>query len=253
MRNCSTLKRSWRIALISVGMMSLTELVIDAQADDAQKTAKVRIVLVGDSTVTDQSGWGLAFAGLLKPEAECVNMARSGSSSKSFYDQGSWKQALAQKPNFVLIQFGHNDQPGKGPDRETDPKTTYRDNLVRYIEQARQAGAQPILVTSLARRIFTPEGKISSSLTPYVEAMKAVAAEQKVPLVDLHGRSIAHLERIGPAEAETYGPPLPNEAGKFDGTHLSNKGAAAIAPLVVEMLWDAEPALRACLPAPKKV
>src|SRR4051794_19422458 len=99
----------------------------------AEPPAKVRIVLVGDSTVTDQAGWGAAFARLLGPEAECINQARSGSSTKSCLNQGDWKKALAHKPDYVLIQFGHNDMPGKGPERETDPKTTYPANLARFV------------------------------------------------------------------------------------------------------------------------
>ena len=75
-----------------------------------------------------------------KPEAECVNMARSGNSSKSYYDKGTWKQALAQKPDFVLIQFGHNDQPGHPGDRETDPQTTYKQFMTQYVDEARAAG-----------------------------------------------------------------------------------------------------------------
>src|SRR5436853_7684873 len=73
-------------------------------AGAAENPDKVRIVLVGDSTVTDKGGWGGAFAGLLKPSAECVNLARSGHSSKSYYDKGYWKQVLERKPAFVLIQ-----------------------------------------------------------------------------------------------------------------------------------------------------
>ena len=131
-----------------------------SNAARAEDLPAVKIVLAGDSTVTDNAGWGQAFAELLKPPAVCVNLARSGRSTKSFYDEGQWKKVLAEKPNYVLIQFGHNDQPGKGPERETDPATTYRTNLVRYITEARAAGAKPILVTSLCRRVYTAEGKI---------------------------------------------------------------------------------------------
>src|SRR5206468_1588266 len=91
-------------------------------AAEEAKPTRVRIVLVGDSTVTDRGGWGSGFAKLLGPDAECVNLARSGRSSKSFIHEGHWKKALEQKPDYVLIQFGHNDMPGKGPQRETDPK-----------------------------------------------------------------------------------------------------------------------------------
>jgi lysophospholipase L1-like esterase len=208
------------------------------------KSEKVRIVLVGDSTVTDKAGWGLGFAALVKPGAECINQARGGASSKSYYDSGLWKRALEQKPTYVLIQFGHNDQPGKGAERETDPKTTYREYLGKYIDEARQAGAQPILVTSLVRRIFNPDGKLRPDLEPYAEGMKAVAAEKQVPLVDLHARSKELAERLGPEKAKTFGPAHPTQAGQIDGTHLNPEGAAAFAPLIAEELVKAVPALR---------
>jgi pectinesterase len=129
----------------------------------------VRIVLAGDSTVNDQGGWGPGFRATFGPKVEVVNLAKNGRSSKSFRDEGLWAPALAPKPDYVLIQFGHNDVPGKGPARETDAATTYRENLTRYIEEVRAAGGTPVLVTSIVRRNFTPEGKIKrDSLAPYV-------------------------------------------------------------------------------------
>src|SRR5947209_12912404 len=122
----------------------------------AQKSLKpVRIVLVGDSTVNDEGGWGPGFRASFGPNVEVINLAKNGRSSKSFRDEGLWAPALAAEPNYILIQFGHNDVPGKGPDRETDAKTTYRENMARYVDEARAAGAIPILVTSIVRRNFT--------------------------------------------------------------------------------------------------
>ena len=125
-------------------------------------------------------------------------MARNGRSSKSYLDEGHWRAALAKGADVVLIQFGHNDQPGKGPERETDPATTYRANLSRYIDEARAADALPVIVTSLTRRNFDDGGKVVSDLFPYADAAKAVAAEAGVPLVDLHAASIDALNRLGP-------------------------------------------------------
>ncbi len=206
------------------------------------KPARVRIVLVGDSTVSDGSGWGPAFAKLLGPDNECLNLARSGRSSKSFINEGHWKKALEQKPDYVLIQFGHNDMPGKGPERETDPKTTYREWMARYVDEARSAGARPVLVTSMTRRVFTKEGKIKSDLGPYVEAVKELAKEKKVPLVDLHARAIELLNRLGPEASAAFNPPS-KEPGKIDRTHLSARGAEAMAKLVAEELRKAAPEL----------
>src|SRR5437870_1115592 len=130
----------------------------------------VRIVLTGDSTVNDGGGWGPGLRSFFTPQVEVTNLARNGRSSKSFRDEGAWAPALDARANYILIQFGHNDGPGKGPERETDPKTTYRENMARYVDEARAAGAEPVLVTSIVRRVFTAEGKIKrDSLAPYVE------------------------------------------------------------------------------------
>ncbi len=128
----------------------------------------IKIVLAGDSTVAPNGGWGPGLAPLLAPSALLVNLARGGRSSKSFRDEGHWKAVLEQKPDYVFLQFGHNDQPGKGPERETDPNTTYAQNLAHYVDEARGIGAKPVLVTSLSRRTFSPQGKIQSDLTPYL-------------------------------------------------------------------------------------
>ncbi|HEX3654941.1 MAG TPA: rhamnogalacturonan acetylesterase [Pirellulales bacterium] len=205
--------------------------------------ASVYIVLVGDSTVTDNAGWGRAFADLLLPTVRCTNTARGGQSTKSFLDSGNWAKALALHPTHVLIQFGHNDQPGKGPNRETDPKTTYRANLTRYVDEARAAGARPILVTSLTRRTFI-NGKLVDSLAPYPEAMKAVAAEKHVPLVDLHDRSFEVVERLGPVASEELGPFT--KEGKRDHSHLAEPGKIMTAQLVVAELCKVAPDLAPC-------
>jgi lysophospholipase L1-like esterase len=209
-----------------------------------KREAKVVVVLlVGDSTVAENSGgWGPGFAKLLGPGAEHVNMARSGRSSKSFINEGLWKKALEKKPNYVLIQFGHNDMPGKGPARETDPKTSFREYLTRYITDARAAGAKPILVTPMTRRLFNRDGKIRSNLTAYAEAAKKVAQEKKVALVDLHARSIEVLDKLGPRAAAELNM-TSKEPGKVDLTHLSPKGSEVMAKLVAEELRKSEPTL----------
>jgi pectinesterase len=112
----------------------------------AASGSNVRIVLVGDSTVTDDSGWGLGFKRLLAPGVDCRNTAANGRSSKSFRDEGRWAAALDLKGDYYLLQFGHNDEPGKGPERETDPGTTYAGNMSRYVDECRLVA--PILVTS---------------------------------------------------------------------------------------------------------
>ena len=200
----------------------------------------VRIVLVGDSTVTDRSGWGHGFRLFLGDGVECVNAAAGGRSSKSYIDEGKWTEALALKGDYYLIQFGHNDQPGKGPERETDPRTTFRANLARYVDDVVGIGGRPILVTSLTRRHF--EGaRIQSSLGPYVDAVKAVGAAKGVPVIDLHATSIALAERMGETAWEPLSPRT--ATGEIDRTHLNSRGSLVVAPLVVDGLRAAVPRL----------
>lgn len=208
----------------------------------AEAPPRTVVALAGDSTVTDTAGWGAAFATLLNPStAECKNFAGGGQSTKSFRDSKKWQQVLDAKPAFVLIQFGHNDMPGKGPHRETDPATTYAENLARYVDEARAIGAQPVLVTSLTRRVFDA-GRIRGELKPYAEAMRKVAEEKRVPLVDLFARSMALHETMGEKESESFNPPG-KKPGQTDRTHLNAHGAEIIAGIIAEELKKVAPEL----------
>ncbi len=222
-------------------MLKLAALSLLAVAAIAQNR-HLKIVLVGDSTVNDEGGWGPGLRESLGPKVEVVNLALNGRSSKSFRDEGRWEPALAAKPDFLLIQFGHNDGPGKGPDRETDAKTTYRENMARYVDEARAAGAKPILVTSIVRRNFTPDGKIAvDSLWPYVEVVRALAAEKKVPLIDAYSLTLEQAEKLGPAGCEEID--ARDKDGKPDHTHLGPKGRTEIGAMVARELVRLESTL----------
>jgi pectinesterase len=208
----------------------------------AQTPSPIRIVLVGDSTVTDDSGWGLGFKQLLTDRASCVNTAANGRSSKSFIDEGRWQAALLQHGDYYLIQFGHNDQPGKGADRETDPATTFPQNIARFVDDVRAMGATPILVTSLARRTFDESGQtLTSTLTPWVEAVKKVGAEKHVPVIDLAASSAALSARLGRDALYEFSPKT--DTGEWDTTHLNAKGSLLFGRLVVDELRLKAPAL----------
>lgn len=208
----------------------------------AQET-KVRVALAGDSTVTDKAGWGAAFAKLLGSQAECLNFAAGGQSTKSFREGKTkpWQKVLDSKPAFVLIQFGHNDMPGKGAHRETDPATTYRENLIHCIDEARAVGAQPIIVTSVVRRLFM-DGKIRGELRPYAEAAKKVGEEKKVPVVDLFERSLALHNEMGAEKSDAFNP-LGKDGKASDHTHLNEHGAEVIAGIIAEEIRKVQPDL----------
>lgn len=188
----------------------------------------ITIAMIGDSTVADKAGWGKAFAGRFKKNVKVLNFAVGGRSSKSWYDEKRLPKVLTAKPGYVFIQFGHNDQPGKGPKRETDPATTYRDYLTLYVNEFRKIGAKPIIVSSVTRRRFENNGKIKSTLTPWAEAAKVVAKELKVPFVDLHAASMDYHNKIGQEASMTFNPK------KGDTTHFNKKGAEAITDLIIK-------------------
>lgn len=222
----------------------------------AVRAENVRIVLVGDSTVTDNAGWGLGFKQFLSDDAECINTAQGGRSSESFRREGRWTNALAHKADYYLIQFGHNNEPGK-PGRSTD-MPTFVSNMVSYVEEARAAGVKPVLVTPLTRRQWDKDrpGKIRSSLAPYAEEVKKIAAEKRVPLVDLHARSVELCESLGREKCLEFSPPKivdGTNTGGFDGTHLNPKGYVLFARLVVDELRKAVPELAPVLRDQPKV
>jgi lysophospholipase L1-like esterase len=203
----------------------------------------VRIALAGDSTVTEGSGWGAGFREQCRAQVECLNLARNGRSSRSFIAEGHWQRVLAQRPAYVLIQFGHNDQPGKGPERETDAATTYKELLRRYLDEARGIEARPVLVTSLARRNFKDVQIAADVLANYATAAREVADEKNVPLIDLNALSLALLNQLGPAKAAEFD--VKNKDGSPDHTHLSRKGSAVFGNIVARELVKVVPELGA--------
>ncbi len=204
------------------------------------------IVTVGDSTVCDYPperkiyGWGQMLGEFFDDDVRIVNLAQSGRSSKSFIREGRWDKALAVKPDYVFIQFGHNDCPGKG-DRTTDPNSDYMDNLRKYVDDTRRIGAEPILVTPVSRRTFGANGKIADSLSPYVRAMIRVGAEKRVPVIDLNARSVELFERLGDAGSAHL------SCAPGDRTHFSAQGARAMAKIVAEGLYTKVPNLQCYL------
>ncbi len=175
------------------------------------------------------SGWGGAFcAHHLTSFAACVNLGRGGRSSSSYTAEGSWQLALNEMatPGFtatyVLIQFGHNDQPGK-PGRSTDLVTEFPVNIARYVTETRAKGATPVLVTPLARRQFKA-GKLDNDLVPWADAIRKIAQDTSTPLLDLNADSAAALQALGPVLAARFAqlPPSPEVAAALQtGTTIA--------------------------------
>ena len=210
---------------------------------EAQENA-VSVGLIGDSTVAVQSGWGPAFAERFNKHAKIVNYAKNGATLEALSKK--LDELVQLKPDYVLIQFGHNDQ-------KRYDTTVYSDRLRSYVERIRTSGGKAVIVSSVTRRSFDAHGKIVSNLvknekysykgtlTDYANAAEAVAEELNLPFIDLHGASIAHHNRIGRDESMTY------NFKEGDKTHFNRRGAEAITDLILEELEAVVPGLAAYL------
>lgn len=205
------------------------------------------VLLVGDSTMAPQTGYGDALCARLSPALACLNLARGGRSTLSYRAEGLWDRALARLrsadrslQHLVLIQFGHNDQPGK-PGRSTELATEFPANLERFVTEVRAAGGLPVLLTPLTRRSFR-DGQLVDDLAPWAVATTRVASTLKVPLVDLHASSRQLVQALGPQQADALAQAPPGTPG-FDRTHLGARGACHFAGLVAEALARAVPPL----------
>lgn len=231
----------FRTRAIAVFSLLMTLLGVSATAQNTVgKSFQNRIFFIGDSTMATQNGYGDAICHWLKDKAECFNLAKNGRSSKSFREEGLWQEAIARMKNnpdnlnqWVLIQFGHNDQPGK-PGRSTDLATEYPVNLEKYVIETRAAGANPILVTPLIRRSFKA-GQHQDDLIEWATAMKAVASRLNVPLIDLHNLSKQHVIAVGEDKADQYAE-TPKGTPRFDRTHLGPLGACVFGGMVLQQL-----------------
>jgi lysophospholipase L1-like esterase len=173
-----------------------------------------------------------------------INHAASGRSTKTFIKQGRWQKALAENPDYVFIQFGHNDSHAPENPESTSAAVDFREYLRQYIVDTRAVGATPILITPMVRRTFDPEGRLQDNLAPYADAMKAVAREKNCALIDLHTSSRSLVEELGPSRARTFA----NKPNDF--THFNETGARAMAALIVRDLLVAEPKLGKLLVKP---
>lgn len=206
--------------------------------------------LIGDSTVSlytsayyPRMGWGQVFGSYFKSTLVASDKARSGRSSKSFYDEGAWTpvQAALKAGDYVFIQFGHNDEK-TDPALHTDPYTTYQQYLTRYIDTARARGAIPILVTPVERNSWSG-GTIKATHGTYPAAMRALASSKGVPLIDLTAGSTTKYISLGQTYT-TWNVFMNLPAGRYanypngnsDNTHFQENGAHIIARLVTGVI-----------------
>ena len=201
------------------------------------------IYLAGDSTVCDykpeqapMTGWGQALRDFCKPGVTVRNLAVGGRSTKSFQVEGRWKKLLAQlKPgDFVLIQFGHNDQKRDRPALYAEAGTDYRANLEKFVQEVRAEQATPVLCTPVNRRSF-PNGVFRRSLAEYPEVVREVGRKTGTAVLDLNAATeklflaegvegtVKYFTIVAPGEYPGY------PKGAKDNTHFSYLGAVTVA------------------------
>src|SRR5665213_2730696 len=207
------------------------------------------IYIAGDSTVVDQTkepwaAWGQMLPLFFDSSISIANEAESGETIRSFVGERRFDKVMStiRPGDYLMIQFGHNDQkPGKG---YVPAATDFKTYLLRYISEARAHGATPILVTPMNRRNFDSNGKIVQTLGDYPEAMREVAAEQKVALIDLNAISKTIFEAMGEAgtlHAFVHYPPnsFPDQPDELkDNTHFNSYGAYELARAIVQNIRD---------------
>ena len=213
----------------------------------AQKTP-VTIFLAGDSTMAEklaekrpETGWGEKLQAYFdEKRIKIENHAQNGRSTKTFIAENRWQAIVdkLEKGDYVFIQFGHNDQSKEKGERYTPPED-FKDNLRRMISDVRAKNAIPVLLTPVARRRFDKDGKFYDTHGKYPDLTRSVAAEMKVPLIDMQRSSEKLITKYGvekskklflilqPGESENY----PN--GLDDNTHFSPLGAEEMARLAV--------------------
>jgi lysophospholipase L1-like esterase len=224
---------------------------------------KLKIFLAGDSTIAikdskafPETGWGMPFVQFWDSTVTVVNKAKNGRSTKSFMQEGLWKSITgeAAEGDYVLIQFGHNDEV---PTKKTyTTEKEFESNLVQYVREARDKKAIPVLLTPVARRKFDSTGHIVGTHEVYAQIVRDVARKENVPLIDLDKRAQQLYQKLGveasrllfnylePGEHPNY------PDGKKDDTHFSELGARLIAELVLADLKALQPGLAARIVKP---
>ena len=212
---------------------------------------KITIYMIGDSTMAEYdstkyplTGWGMKLPMFFNENVTIRNFAKSGKSTKSFRDLGYWKTVKdsLKKGDYLIIQFGHNDEKAYDTTRYTVPGGSYNENLKRFITEAKAKGAIPILVTPIRRRKFDENGTLIDTHGKYPDAMRQVAEEMNVPLIDLTKLSKKLIESYGIEDSKKLfhwvkpGKYSAYPEGKEDNTHFSELGATEFAKLVAEKI-----------------
>lgn len=200
---------------------------------------KINVYLAGDSTVqtydssrAPQAGWGQCIADYFTDDVQFFNHAIGGRSSKTFITEGRLEKIGQEikEGDYLFIQMGHNDSTKSRPERYTEPYEDYKEYLRQYIKVARERMAIPILITPVGRLHYV-RGEFLADFGDYCNAMKEVADEEDVLLIDLMKTSIQYFTTIGYEEVHRF---FMISVNGTDCTHFTDKGANEMARLVSE-------------------
>ena len=212
----------------------------EAAAPRVAPNASARTIYIcGDSTVEDHrneplGSWGLVLPAFVRPGWTTANFAKSGLAMKTFEEEGRLERVLEHlaKDDWVLIQFGHNDQKIPGEEAENG----YTRRLGEWIDRIREKGAHPVLVTPVERRGCSSGRQWGKSLAKYAEAVKAVAAAKGVPYIDLNDASYRMMGALGAEGSKRL---QRNGTEKnIDNTHHNMYGAYEMARIIAAGLAE---------------
>ena len=201
--------------------------------------------LCGNSTVVDQdeepwASWGQMITRWFTDQISVANYAESGETATSFIAAGRLKKIVSlMKPgDYIFMEFGHNDQKEKRPGSGAFYNYVYA--LKHFVDEARAKGVTPIFVTPTQRRSFDKNGKIQETHADYPDAMRWMAKDLGIQLIELHDMTRTFYESMGVEEskhafvhypAHTY----PGQTTAFaDNTHFNPYGAFEISKMIVE-------------------
>lgn len=200
------------------------------------------VFLLGDSTVADQSSepyasWGQMLPALFKPTVAVANHAESGETYRDSLARRRLDKILStlQPGDTVLLQFGHNDQ--KQQRDGSGSVESYQAELRTHAEAILARGGVPVVMSSMERRNFDAQGHLKPSLLDYADAARAVAAQMKLPFIDLNAMSQQFYAALGPERSQAA---HPLNHGRLDNTHHNNYGAMQLARLVALGLRQAQ-------------
>ena len=267
---------------LSIMMLALAAM-LPARALAQEQTDTITIWMAGDSTMADkpiddekqERGWGQMLPMMLQGPVKVSNHAKNGQSSKSCIDSGRWGAMIdgVKKGDYVIIQFGHNDEKIKNPDRYSEPGTTFDANLTKMVKDVRKKGATPILMNSIVRRNFPSEAqdntkdvsdheagptkvdpkaegtKLVDTHGAWLESPRNVAKKQKATFIDFNASTRDLVQYLGTEKSKALFMWIPEgkykfcPKGKIDNTHLNIYGATVLARLAADSLAARVPAL----------